>query len=326
MIRCSGCGVVLQTEDKGGLGYVPLEKLEEGALCARCFRLVHYNDLQLVSFSKNEDVLEIVNQSGSYAFFLVDIFNINKEVLSMYERITLPKCLLVSKVDLLLKSLSYEKMRVWLRHVYGVEDSMFLSAVKNYNVKGILRFLEEKGKQEAYLLGFTNAGKSTLLNAFQGGKITTSVVPNTTLDFLRIPLEEGYTLIDTPGFQYANKIYADTDLEIIKKVNGKERLRPIFYPLKKGASVVIEDLVRIENKGEMCYLIFYVPNLLKIIKVYEKNTLLKNYGSISLSFLKNEDLVLKGLGFATCKTKANLNVYVKNKEAIEKRISFFDKE
>ena len=57
MIRCSGCGVVLQTEDKGGLGYVPLEKLEEGALCARCFRLVHYNDLQLVSFSKNEDVI-----------------------------------------------------------------------------------------------------------------------------------------------------------------------------------------------------------------------------------------------------------------------------
>lgn len=324
MIKCIGCGISLQSETKERLGYVPKEKMGENVLCERCFRLQHYNDLQLVDLDKNEEVLKNVNESSSFAFFLVDLLNMNEEVMETYHRITIDKCLLVSKVDLLPKSLSYEKIKRWLQEVYGVRECLFLSAVKNYNVRGILRILEEKKKKEAFLLGYTNAGKSTLLNCFNMASITTSLVPNTTLDFIRIPLEEEYVLIDTPGFQYKNKLYLDSDLELIKKVNGKSRIRPLFYPLKKNASVVIENFIRIENQGETTHLIFYIPNTLKVMRLYEKNGFLKEEESVSFTLLKNEDLVFKGLGFVTCKNKAHLKVFVKNKEGVEKRKSFFE--
>ncbi len=325
MIKCYGCGALLQTEDREKLGFVPKEKLENG-LCERCFRLVHYNDLRLVDLEKKEEVLKRVNKSHAYAFFLVDLFHINEEVMAMYHQIQIDKCLLFTKVDLLPKSLSFEKIKLWLHEVYQVEDCLFVSAAKQYNIKGILHILEEEKKKEAYLLGCTNAGKSTLVNALVNTSITTSIVPNTTLDFLRIPLENDFVLFDTPGFQPTHFLYSPSDLNRIKKVNGNKRLRPVFYPLKKGASVIIEDLIRIENKGDTCHLIFYIPNSLSIGKVYEKNMFMKTCNSVSFFFQKNEDLVLKGLGFATCKTEGILEVYVRDEASVEKRKSFFDKE
>ena len=40
MPQCIGCGTLIQTEDKNGLGYAPQSSLEkETIICQRCFRL-----------------------------------------------------------------------------------------------------------------------------------------------------------------------------------------------------------------------------------------------------------------------------------------------
>ncbi|MEG1463253.1 MAG: ribosome biogenesis GTPase YqeH, partial [Anaerorhabdus sp.] len=43
MTTCKGCGVVLQYDNPKDLGYSPKK---DSDYCQRCFRLMHYDDLQ----------------------------------------------------------------------------------------------------------------------------------------------------------------------------------------------------------------------------------------------------------------------------------------
>ena len=54
--KCMGCGVIMQDQDKEGLGYTPNLKNE---YCMRCFRLKNYGEIKL-----NEEVIEskIINK------------------------------------------------------------------------------------------------------------------------------------------------------------------------------------------------------------------------------------------------------------------------
>jgi len=327
MNRCIGCGAIFQTEDKNAIGYIPKEKLEDSKLCERCFRILHYNDLKIVELPKTKEVLGFVNKKGKFAFFLVDLLNINLEVLETYRNIKVPKCLIISKVDFIPKYIKKNNIKIWLKEEYGInEEIIFLSAVKNHNISSISSILEKNSIKEGYLLGYTNSGKSTLINRIKNeNNITTSLIPNTTLDFINIKLENNLTLIDSPGFLYENPIYDANDIVFIKKLNPKTFIKPITFQLKKGASITVENILRIENVSDKCNLTFYMSNLLDIKKIYEKNNTLKNLETISLETKKNQDLVIKGVGFINVKSNAKLNIYIKDKEYIEVRNSFFER-
>lgn len=325
MSKCIGCGVILQSEDKEKIGYIPKEKQENSSLCERCFRILHYNDLKQIDL-ETTDVIATVNKRGKMAFFLVDLLNIQKEVIDTYHSIQIPKCLIISKSDIIPKSISFDRVKAWLKEVYGVqEEVLFLSALKNFNVKSIFRMLERVGSKEGYVLGYTNSGKSTFLNQLMGNhNITTSIVPNTTVDFIKVECDS-YTLVDTPGFQYDEVLYPKEDISFLKKTYSKSYLKPITYQLKKGASLVIEDFIRLENESEICNLTLYISNKLTIKRMYLKNNSLKEKEKISYNFKRNEDLVMKGLGFITFKTDAKINIYVDKKSMVEVRKSFFER-
>ncbi len=325
MTRCFGCGAILQSEEKDGIGYIPKEKKSSAKLCLRCFRILHYNDLKMVELPTN-DIIKTVNEKGEYAFFLMDFLNINEEVLSTYKKITIPKTLIISKIDYIPKYVKKEKIKTWLKEEYGIkEDILFASAVKNINIGAIEKTLENNNKTTAYLLGYTNSGKSTLLNHLQeDGQITTSFVPNTTLDYIKIPIGENKYLIDSPGFQYQDPIYKE-NMVLLKKMNPKTFLKPITYQLKKGASLLIEDFLRIENKSEKCNLTLYMSNLLEIKKIYEKNESGKEFAPKEINIKKNQDLVVLGLGFLNVKSDCTINLYTENPNRIEIRNSFFER-
>lgn len=326
MNRCIGCGAILQSENKDAIGYIPKEKEELNSLCERCFRLLHYNDIKWIDLP-TENIVKVVNKKGSYAFFLVDLLNINEEVIKTFKEIEIPKTLIVSKIDYIPKYVKKEKIRVWLKEEYGIlEGILFLSTVKNVNIHSILNTLEKVGQKEAYLLGYTNSGKSTLVNCLQEKEsVTASLAPNTTVDYIKIPLEDGCSLIDSPGFQYKNPIYKNKDVSFIKRMNPKTFLKPITYQLKKDASLLIEDVFRIENASEKCNVTIYMSNLLEIKKVYEKNRDLKEYDCLEIDVKRNEDIVIQGLGFLNVKTDCHLKIYVENKEWIGIRKSFFER-
>ena len=324
MSKCIGCGVILQSKEKGKSGFIPKEK-ENTKMCERCFRLIHYNDLQEVKSPEMGDFLHVINQSHAMAFFLVDMGNINNEVLNTYKKISIPKCLVLTKTDLFPKSFSYENIRKWLKNVYTIqEEVIFLSALKKRNVHVLFSAMQTRGFKESYLLGYTNAGKSTLLNCLLEEKIvTTSIAPNTTLGFLKHSFANGFFLIDTPGFLYKKPIYGNKEISFLKKLCPKSAMKPITYQLKKGASLLIEDILRLENESEICNITIYMSNLLSIKRVFLNHPALKEAKKVLFSVHKNEDIVVQGLGFMTIKSEANVNIYSLYQNTIEKRKSFW---
>lgn len=321
MNKCLGCGAILQSDNELLKGYIP-ENEKDKQLCMRCFRLQHYNEFKMVEGLSNEDILNRLNTSKGYVFFLVDLLNINEEVLKIYKSINLAKEILISKCDYIPKSIKQNKIKNWLKNTYQIkEDIDFLSSKKDFNIHNIEKVMQEKKITQAYLCGFTNSGKSTLVNKLkENSQITTSVLPNTTIDFIEINLDDNMTLIDTPGFQYNINLY-ESDNSFIKKMVPKTYLKPITYQLKKMTSILIEDKIRIEILSSESNLTIYMSNLLNFKKVYENNLNLKEFENQVYEIKDNQDLVIKSLGFINFKKECKVKIYIKDPTLIEIRDS-----
>ena len=326
--KCSGCGFRLQSDNPHKVGYTP--DLNSNNLCQRCFKIIHYNDAKVVSLKIDEDaILKKVNESNNHVLFLIDCLNINKKTIKLYHKIKRPKTLLISKCDIIPYSFNKNKIINWLNDYYKIDnDIIFISALKNTNISTLINYLYAKEIKVAYLLGFTNVGKSSLVNSIVKYQdldykaITTSLIPNTTLDFMNIKINKDLTIIDSPGFLLDKNIYDNNDLEFIKKVNPKKFLKPITYQLKENTSVLIEDKIRIDNLENKSNLTFYLSNQLKLIKVYH-NERLKDLKYKKIDIPKNSDIVILGLGFINVKKSCKVGIYISDLSLIEVRPSFF---
>lgn len=285
-LRCIGCGAPIQTENPEELGYTPNAALKKGeetgeVYCQRCFRLRHYNDIQDVQLT-DDDFLRLLNQIGETDALIVnviDIFDFNGSVIPGLHRFigNNPVLLVGNKVDILPKSLKKSKMTQWLReraHEVGLrpKDVLLTSAKKASDIHMLLEKIEQyrKGK-DVYVVGVTNVGKSTLINAIikqtAGVKdvITTSQFPGTTLDKIEIPLEDGQCLVDTPGIihQYQMAHYlGKKDLRITAPT---KEIKPKIYQLNAGQTLFLGGLARFDFvQGERTSFIAYVSNDIEI--------------------------------------------------------------
>ncbi len=84
---------------------------------------------------------------------------------------------------------------------------------KQKNVDELIELIKKKQQnRDIYVVGSTNVGKSTLINSIiktlsgVENLITTSKFPGTTLDKIEIPLDNGTSLIDTPGIIQKDQI------------------------------------------------------------------------------------------------------------------------
>ena len=327
--KCSGCGYALQSDNPHKLGYIPNIN-SKNTLCQRCFKIIHYNDAKVASLKiDEEEILNVINNSDNHALFLIDFLNINKKTIKLFHKIKRPKTLLISKCDIIPYSFNKNKIINWLSDYYKIDnDIIFISALKNTNISTLINYLYAKEIKVAYLLGFTNVGKSSLVNSIVKYQdldykaITTSLIPNTTLDFMNIKINKNLTIIDSPGFLLNKNIYDNNDLDFIKKVNPKKFLKPITYQLKENTSILIEDKIRIDNLENKNNLTFYLSNQLKLTKVYN-NERLKNLKYKEIEIPKNSDIVILGLGFINVKKSCKLGIYISDLSLIEIRPSFF---
>lgn len=325
--KCIGCGTILQTTQQNEKGYIREDKYKDSSYCERCFKIIHYNERIVTNLDNiNNYILEEVNKKAKYVYFLVDLLNINQESLSTFKKITSPKTLIISKLDIIPKSIKESKIINWLKEQYNIkEEILFQSSKKNINTKTILNKLENKNIKEVYILGFTNAGKSTLINnltnATNENKITTSSIPNTTIDFIKIKLDN-ITIIDSPGFTNKTTIYKPEEFDLIKRVMPRTFLKPTTYQVKPISSILIEDKIRLQSSINNS-LTFYISNAINVERVFDNNTNLLDKDIISIDIPDNSDLVIKSLGFINIKKACTLTIHADNKELFEIRKSMF---
>ncbi|SFJ10369.1 ribosome biogenesis GTPase YqeH [Thermoflavimicrobium dichotomicum] len=338
--RCDGCGIVIQTEDPSQLGYVPPKVLEEReeVYCRRCFRIRHYNEIAPVE--QDPDIylhkLAEIAETDSLVVQVVDLFDFSGSwIPGIHRHIGKnPLLLLANKIDLFPKSTKWGKLKDWLRKyvkelgIYPV-DIILCSAEKGIHMDEALEAIEKyRDRRDVYVVGTTNAGKSTFINrilkevAELDEIITTSPYPGTTLDAIRIPLDDGKAIIDTPGIVRKDRLsewVRPTDLHV---VIPKQPLNPRIYQLNDQQTLFFGGLARMDYiEGERQSFVCYVSNHLYVhrTKLQNADAFLEKHHGKMLSppqdpaqlppwkkhrfFLpghEKQDIVISGLGWIAC--------------------------
>ena len=196
MTKCIGCGITLQDKNKDAVGYTPDIK---NKLCERCFKLKNYNILTNKGVSIDNDALiEKINKLKCYVLFLIDFINLDKEVIEAYKKIKCQKVLVLTKSDIIPKNIKYQKLIKNIKDVYEIKEDIIICSSKtklNMNIIKNICLLNKK----VCMVGFTNAGKSSLINALTGSSITVSKRENTTQEIIKIEYLDT-VIYDAPGF------------------------------------------------------------------------------------------------------------------------------
>lgn len=285
-IKCIGCGAYLQSQTPNRAGYCPSASLKaalkgEEVYCKRCFRLRHYNELLPVAMSEDDflAILQDIGGKDALVVFVVDIFDLAGSLLSSMGRLIggLPFILAVNKCELLPKEVKKSKIQAYIES-YSREQGLrpeavaLFSAKKGLGLTNLAQLIEEKRHGlDVYIVGATNVGKSTLINAFlkQAGLgeaiITASHFPATTLDVVEITLDDQALMVDTPGIFKAGSMLLVVDTKDVGKLQAKRPLKPKTYQLDAGQTIFIDGLAQVSYlKGERNSFTFYISEQLHL--------------------------------------------------------------
>lgn len=293
MTKCVGCGIKLQEKDKNELGYTPNLNNE---LCERCFKLKNYNILTNKGINiDNDKLINKINELNTCVLFLVDFINLDSEVIDAYKKIKSKKILIITKADIIPKNIKYQKLIQNIKNIYDIKEDLILTSSKTkINIKTITKLcLEEKN---ICLAGFTNAGKSSLINALVGSDITVSKKSNTTQDFIKLNVD-GINIYDAPGF-----------MSNINRENiPRSIIRPITYQFPSKHYLLIQDIKL--NILENSNFTIYVGNEANIIRRKENENV-----ECKIIVPKNSDVIIKGFCFINFKNTCMISLNTKDYE------------
>ena len=311
---CFGCGTILQYENELNPGYIPENKYEEANYCKRCFRLTHYGEISGNELEKStKTILDNVNKDNIFKIYIVDLLNINNNTINIFNKIKGNKLLLISKIDLLGKSVNLDRIVNNIRNIYNIKcDIKYISSVKDWGLN-IVKYLNNNHINKCYLLGPTNSGKSTLINKLTSeynpklNKLTISNKRNTTLEFIRINLCDNLTLIDSPGF-----LINDYGL----KSKYKSIIKPITFNMKDGEILSIDKFfIKFMNSTSVT---IYVNDAINTQKYYKEIEM-----EYDLEVDDNTDVCINGFGIINIKNKNIISINGLDKDLISIRSSIF---
>lgn len=327
--ECLGCGSVLQTIAPKEEGFVKSSVLSKADYCERCFKIKHYGEYSVLDKKIDTDgIIRNINSDNlASVAILIDALNINDNIKKYIKRFKNKKYILITKKDILPKSLKEKKLIEYIKNnVCDTENIMCISSVKNYNIDNFLNKIKEDNVKRLYIVGFTNSGKSTFINhlltsQMKNPTITTSAIPNTTASYITIKLDNKITIVDTPGFIDSNAVYNFIDYNKTIKLYPKKEIRVKTFQIRSGYSIVINDILRIDNLSKCNSFSFYMSDKLRYEKVKFKNEKLKILPSMSIETNECTDVLINGLGFIRITKPGEFKIYALDEKMISIRKS-----
>lgn len=316
---CRGCGALFQSNNPELEGFIKEENKEKSTLCERCFKIRNYGEYQKIT-KKNDDFFEIlkqINGTGDLVVLVIDIFNINKDIKEICSYFKNNDVLVVlNKRDVLPLSVKINNLLAYVDRL-GINyiDKLIISTAKNYNFDLLMNKINTyKKSKNVYVVGFTNVGKSSMINKIIYNysdsilDVTTSILPSTTLSNVKVDVNENLTLIDTPGIIDDGSIMNYLEPEKLKKVLPRNEIRTITYQIRSKQSIFIEDLVRIDCEMSN-NLTLYFSNKLDITREFNNSDKLHNLEKHELIVFENQDIVISGLGFIKVTDNGRIIIY-----------------
>ena len=298
--KCIGCGATIQYIDENMPGYTPKK---DAKICQRCFKLKNYNEKVITKLNySNEDIISILNEKADRVFFVTDFISLSNNVINLFNKIKKDKYLVINKTDFIPKSINKEKYISWIKEEYKVSNNIILvSAIKKHNLNELNNRIKEC--KNSYICGYTNSGKSTIINELcsingKSSSILSSLMPNTTLDVIKVNLDSENWVYDTPGFILEN--------EFNEIYYPKSYLKPITIQTKPNDLININNLLYVETDNIVNSYTFYVSDKLNIKKDYKYD---KKEESKEFLVDDNSELYLENIGFINIKKKSTIKIY-----------------
>lgn len=317
--KCLGCGVELQDENMLLDGYtVNLEN----DLCQRCFRLKNYGEYQATTKTNEEyqQILEAVGKTKDLVVYVTDVLNVEQDLYDIRKFLPNKILLVLNKRDVIPKSVKDEKLIQYFKDKYDFfNDIVVVSCEKNMNIDHLLNRIKFfQVTKQVYVVGHTNAGKSSLINKLiknysdSKQELTISPLPSTTLNLINIEINDYLTIIDTPGLIDEGSITNYVDNELLKIITPKKEIKTKTYQLRRGQSIIIGDLVRIDYvDGEKNSFSLYISNDIKTKRIISsRHDDLKNLAKRTYQLPFNQDIVIKGLGFIKVVNRGVVDIYL----------------
>lgn len=294
MSRCIGCGSKIQSHNPNHIGYVSeiaLIEKGENVYCQRCYGIRHHN-LKYLPENNLQDYyakIKVIKEENALAVSIIDVMDITGGFIqNLKEYIGNNKVLvIVNKTDILPKKMKLNFIENYIRKVAKEQEisveQIFLGSVKNtnfvekiinkisklkYSNKQYNRFKKEAKFDNCYVVGYASVGKSTFMNNvgrlylnYDKDAITTSNQFQTTIDFIKMPLDKKSYIIDTPGIINPNHFGAYLNYESINLLMPKKYIKPRTYQLNPDQTIFMGGLVRIDFSGNSkINASFYVAN------------------------------------------------------------------
>ena len=287
MNKCIGCGV--STENN---------------LCERCFRIRNYNEYKKIDVDGKVflDNLNKINKDD-LVVLVIDLLNIPENLDIIKNKINNKTILVINKFDLSPTDNVERYKKYFDKYKINVIDTVCISTKNNYNLDYLYELIKKNVNDKVYFIGYTNSGKSSLINKLiynysnDNTVITTSYLANTTLDIIEIKLDD-FILVDTPGIIVDNNIN-NLDDSILKKLSKGKRIKPISYQVKGKQYIYIEDLVKISLENND--IIIYVPSNIEVERYYKEKEFNK-CKSIDYNIVDTIDIVIPNIGFIKVKS------------------------
>lgn len=276
--KCKGCGQYF-SDDINSPSYVVNPK-ENTLYCKRCFQIKHYKKIDNKNVN-DEQINEVINNinidNGNLIILVVDLFDIKNSLISNFKDYE-NKIIVVNKLSVLPKKFNANLTLLKIKNIidsFGVvyKDIIMYDAISNIGIKRIFKYIENttKNRKQTYVLGKTNTGKSSLINAIlklnkENQYLTVSPLKNTTLNLSKIKINK-HTIIDTPGIpnnqSLINKL---DDKDIFLFNNSNKYVSKNFKINKNNQTYFIEGLayINVSDIYEFGNLTFYIKSNIKI--------------------------------------------------------------
>lgn len=309
-LRCAGCGITLQSDSPDNPGYLPAGSMDKpGAICQRCFRIKNYNEASSVTVDQDAflRLLGSVASTNSLVVHIVDLFDFEGSLISGLQRFvgSNPVLLVVNKIDLLPRVTNWNRLRNWVQRQtkengLKVEDIVLCSARRNIGFERVVEAINTmRGDRDVFVVGATNVGKSTLINRLISDysdlkrELTVSRYPGTTLDAVHIPLDDGKSIIDTPGIVYASRLTEMIPRQDLGSLLPDKPLKPMTYQLNEQQSLFFGGMVRFDFvEGDRQSFTAYISSALPIhrTKLERADELYAEHKGVMLSPPNREEL------------------------------------
>lgn len=328
--KCLGCGSILQSINNKNDGFVKSNMFDKALYCERCFKIQHYGEYSVLDKKiDTEGIIRNINSDKlASVAFLIDPLNINNNIKKYLNKFKNNKYIIVTKRDILPKSLKDKKIVDYIKNnITNTENIILVSSFKKYNIDNFMQIMEKDNVRRLYIVGFTNAGKSTFINQILTSvqlnpTITTSSIPNTTASYITMKVTKKLTIVDTPGFIDDDSLYNFMEYNKISKLYPKKEIKVKTFQIRKDYAIVINDILRIENLGpKMNSFSFYMNDKLRYEKIKSKNDKLTNLESLEYSVLQSTDILINGLGFIRITKPSMVKIYTINNKLISIRKS-----